>query len=97
MTTLTMMHPGKVLEAEFLAPFHITPFQLASDTGIPYYRIHNIIKGEERITADIALRLSKYFDNSARFWLRLRNAYDLEMAAQDSLLDHIPRFRYSAA
>lgn len=78
MKTLNNIHPGEILKEEFLVPYNITAYRLAKDTFIPQTRISQIVKGKRSITADTALRLSKYFGNSAMFWLRLQNDYDLE-------------------
>jgi addiction module HigA family antidote len=78
MKTLNNIHPGEILKEEFLVPYNITAYRLAKDTFIPQTRISQIVKGKRSITADTALRLSKYFGNSAMFWLGLQNDYDLE-------------------
>jgi antitoxin HigA-1 len=99
MTRLKNIHPGEVLLEEFLTPFGISAYKLAKDIGIPQTRVSEILKGNRRITADTALRLSKYFGNSAKFWLGLQDDYDLEEErnAKSSLLDAIPTVRYTAA
>ena len=66
MTKLKNIHPGEILAEEFLNPFNITAYKLAKDIEIPQTRISEILKGNRRITADTALRLSKYFGNSAK-------------------------------
>lgn len=63
---------------EFLTPLEISAYKLSKDIGIPQTRISEIIRGNRRITADTALRLSKYFENSPKFWLGLQADYDLE-------------------
>jgi antitoxin HigA-1 len=78
MAKLKNIHPGEVLLEEFLIPFEISAYKLAKDIGIPQTRISEIIKGNRRVTADTALRLSKYFGNSAKFWLGLQDDFDLE-------------------
>ncbi|WP_339866703.1 HigA family addiction module antitoxin [uncultured Algoriphagus sp.] len=78
MEKLANIHPGEVLNLEFLEPLNITAYRLSKDLNIPQTRISEIIKGNRRITADTALRLSKYFGNSAKFWLGLQNDYDIE-------------------
>ena len=78
MKTLPNIHPGEILLKEFMKPFNISGYKLSKDIGIPQTRTSEIIKGKRRITADTALRLSKYFGNSAKFWLGLQNDYDLE-------------------
>jgi len=75
---LRNIHPGEVLQEEFLVPLQITAYRLSKDTGIPQTRISEIVKGNRRITADTALRLSRYFGISAKFWLGLQDDYDLE-------------------
>ena len=78
MKSLKNIHPGEVLMEEFLLPLNITAYRLSKDIDIPQTRISEIVKGNRRITADTALRLSKYFGNSAKFWLGLQDDYDLE-------------------
>jgi len=78
MAKLKNIHPGEILAEEFLIPLAITAYRLAKDIGIPQTRVSEIIKGNRRITADTALRLSKYFGNSAKFWLGLQNDFDIE-------------------
>lgn len=78
MEKLRNIHPGEVLNEEFLLPLGISAYRLAKETFIPQTRISEILKGNRRITADTALRLSKFFGNSARFWLGMQNDYDLE-------------------
>lgn len=78
MAKLKNIHPGEILREEFLNPFGISAYKLAKDVIIPQTRISEILKGNRRITADTALRLSKYFGNSAKFWLGLQDDYDLE-------------------
>lgn len=78
MKRLRNIHPGEILQEEFLIPLEISAYRLSKDIGIPQTRISEIIKGNRRITADTALRLSKYFGNSAKFWLGLQNDFDIE-------------------
>jgi len=78
MKRLNNIHPGEVLKEEFLDPLEITAYRLSKGINIPQTRISLIIKGQRRITADTALRLSKYFGTSPQFWLGLQNDYDLE-------------------
>ena len=78
MKKLPNIHPGEVLLEEFLIPMEISQYRLAKDLKIPQTRISQIVKGARRITADTALRLSKYFGTSAKFWLGLQDDYDLE-------------------
>lgn len=78
MEKLANVHPGEILNYEFLEPLEITAYRLSKDLKIPQTRISEIIKGKRRITADTALRLSIYFGNSAKFWLGIQNDYDIE-------------------
>ena len=78
MARLNNIHPGEVLSEEFLKPMSISAYRLSKDIGIPQTRISAILKGRRRISADTALRLSKYFGNSAKFWLGLQDDFDLE-------------------
>jgi addiction module HigA family antidote len=78
MGKLDNIHPGEVLREEFMKPLEITAYRLSKDLGIPQTRISEILKGRRRVSADTALRLSKYFGNSAKFWLGLQDDYDLE-------------------
>jgi len=78
MEKLANIHPGEILFYEFLEPLKITAYRISKDLKIPQTRISEIIKGNRRITADTALRLSIYFGNSAKFWLGLQDDYDIE-------------------
>jgi addiction module HigA family antidote len=78
MQKLNNIHPGEILTEEFLIPMEISVYRLAKETFIPQTRISEIIKGKRRITADTALRFSKFFGTSAKFWLGLQDDYDLE-------------------
>ena len=78
MEKLANIHPGEILLEEFLKPMEISAYRLSKDTEIPQTRISQIIKGNRRITADTALRLSSYFGNSAKFWLGLQDDFDIE-------------------
>jgi len=91
MAKLKNIHPGEILAKEFLVPFNITAYKLAKDIEIPQTRISEILKGNRRITADTALRLSKYFGNSAKFWLGLQDDFDIEeeISTKGSMLKSI--------
>ena len=78
MKKLKNIHPGEILQEEFLIPLEISAYRLSKDIGIPQTRISEIVKGNRRITADTALRLSRYFGNSAKFWLGLQDDFDIE-------------------
>lgn len=99
MKKLKNIHPGEILQQEFLIPLSITAYRLSKDTGIPQTRISAIIRGHRRITADTALRFSKYFGNSAKFWLGLQDDFDIEEESLllKSALKSISRFNTPAA
>ncbi|CAN5364427.1 HigA family addiction module antitoxin [soil metagenome] len=78
MKKLKNIHPGEILQEEFLIPLKISAYRLSKDIGIPQTRVSEIVKGNRRITADTALRLAKYFGNSAKFWLGLQDDFDIE-------------------
>ena len=78
MAKLENIHPGEILKEEFLLPLGISAYKLAKETFMPQTRISEILKGRRRITADTALRLSKFFGTSPKFWLGLQDDYDLE-------------------
>jgi addiction module HigA family antidote len=77
---LKPVHPGEVLVEEFLKPMELSQNRLAIEIGVPARRINEIALRKRAITADTALRLSRYFGNSAQFWLGLQNDYDLDIA-----------------
>ena len=79
MNKLEAIIPGEILNEEFIKGFGISAYKLAKDTKIPATRISEIIKGKRKITVDTALRFSKYFGNSAEFWLNIQNEYDLRI------------------
>ena len=85
---LTPIHPGEVLLEEFLVPMEISQYRLAKDISVPPRRINEIVHGKRSITADTALRLSRYFGTSERFWLNLQTGYDLEVE-RDRLGDRL--------
>jgi len=78
MERLDNVHPGEILNEEFLTPMNISAYRLSKDTEIPQTRISQIIKGKRSITADTALRLSLYFGTSPKFWLGLQDDFDIE-------------------
>jgi addiction module HigA family antidote len=94
MEKLPNIHPGEILLEEFLIPLQITAYKLAKETNIPQTRISEIIKGNRRITADTALRISQFFGNSAKFWLGLQDDFDIEAELNEKSeeLSHIKRF-----
>jgi addiction module HigA family antidote len=78
MKKLPNIHPGEILLLEFLKPLNISAYKLSKETFIPQTRVSQIIKGNRRITADTAIRFSKFFGTSEKFWLGLQDDYDLE-------------------
>jgi addiction module HigA family antidote len=76
---LANVTPGEILEEDFLKPMGLSQYRLAKDIGVSARRINEIIKGERTITADTALRLGRFFNMSAQFWLNLQSHYDLEI------------------
>ena len=99
MPRLKNIHPGEILQEEFLSELGISAYRLSKDIGIPQTRVSEIVKGNRRITADTALRLSLYFGNSPKFWLGLQDDFDLEEErfAKHSELKTIRSFRNNAA
>jgi addiction module HigA family antidote len=80
---LPPIHPGEVLREEFLTPLGLTAYALAKACGVPRTRIERLAREETPITADTALRLSRYFDTTAEFWMGMQAQYDLEHARDD--------------
>jgi addiction module HigA family antidote len=78
MPKLAPIHPGEVLAAEFLEPLGLSQYRLSKEIRVPPRRINEIVLGKRGITADTALRLSRYFGTSERFWLNLQIRFDLE-------------------
>ncbi len=94
MSKLKNITPGEVLLEEFLVTMDISQYRLAKEIGIPQTRVSEIIKGNRRITANTALRLSKFFGNSAKFWLGLQNDYDLENELEAKKIDLMKIHRF---
>src|SRR2546421_6249739 len=76
---LPPIHPGEILLEEFLTPLGVSQYRLAKETSVPPRRINEIVRGLRSVSADTALRLSRYFGTSERFWLNLQTRYDLEV------------------
>lgn len=95
MEKLANIHPGEILNYEFLKPLEISAYRLSKDLQIPHTRISEIIKGKRRITVDTALRLSKNFGNSAKLWLGLQGDYDIE-EEKKSKREELNRIKYYA-
>ena len=77
--TMDPIHPGEILLEEFLEPLNLSQNRLANAIGVPPRRINEIVLGKRRITADTALRMSRYFGTSERFWMNLQSRFDLEL------------------
>ena len=93
---LSPIHPGDILNEEFLVPMKITQYRLARAIGVDPRRVHAIVQGERSITAETALLFSRFFGNSAKFWMGLQSQYDLERE-QDRLADRLEQVpQYSA-
>jgi len=99
MDKIKNIHPGEILQEEFLSPMGLTAYRLSMGIGIPQTRISEIIKGNRRITADTAIRLSNYFGNSVKFWLGLQDDYDVEeeMSKKAKEFKAIKQYKINAA
>src|SRR5690348_15075168 len=78
-TVMAPVHPGEILLEEFLVPLGVSQYRLAKAISVPARRINEIVHGQRRISADTALRLSRFLGTSERFWLNLQARYDLEI------------------
>jgi antitoxin HigA-1 len=87
---LPPIHPGEILLEEFLKPMGISQYKLAKEISVPARRINEIVHGTRAISPDTALRLSRYFSLSERFWLNLQSRYDLEVE-KDRLSDRLEK------
>jgi len=87
---ITPIHPGEILLEEFLKPLSLSQNRLAMDIHVPARRINEIVLGKRRITADTALRISRFFGNSPEFWLGLQMDFDLDIA-EDKLQNRLDR------
>jgi antitoxin HigA-1 len=88
MSKLAPIHPGEVLMEDFIEPLGITQHKVAVAIGVPPRRINEIVHGKRRITADTALRLSRYFGTTDLFWINLQNRYDIQVE-KDALGDSL--------
>ena len=79
---LPPIHPGEILEEEFLRPMNITQYRLAKTIEVDARRVHAIVNGERGISAETALLFSRFFGNSAGFWMGLQSQFDLEVAEE---------------
>lgn len=87
---LVPVHPGEVLREEFLKPLQLTPYAVAAAVRVPRTRIERLAREETPVTADTALRLGKYFNTSAAFWMNMQAQYDLE-TAEDAIAPDIAK------
>ena len=87
---LPPIHPGEILLEEFLKPMGISQYRLAKDISVPARRINEVVHGTRAISPDTALRLSRYFGLSERFWVNLQARYNLEME-KDRLKDRLDK------
>ena len=95
MEKLRNITPGEILLEEFLLPLDITQYRLSKELGIPQTRVSEIIKGNRRISADTAIRLSIFFGNSPKFWLGIQDDYDIESEMHEKSIElkHITRHK----
>ena len=91
-TVMAPVHPGEILQEEFLTPLAVSQYRLAKEIGVPARRINEIVHGQRRISADTALRLARYFGTSERFWMNLQARYDLEVE-KDRLGDSLDEIK----
>lgn len=96
MERLKNVHPGEILEKDFMEPMSLTAYALAKAIGVDQTRISQVIKGKRKVSADTALRLSKFFKMSAEFWLNVQSRYDLEEEKEHNQ-DYIKIKPYEAA
>ena len=96
---LPLVHPGEILQEDFLKPLGITRYRLAKSIGVPQRRIDEICSGKRSISADTALRLARFFGSDARSWMNLQAEYDLEVASiklDDRLERELSPFKQAA-
>ena len=91
MENISNVHPGEILEKEFLEPLNITAYKLSKAIGVQQTRISLIVKGVRGITADTAIRFSKFFGTSPEFWMNLQREYDLRRVKMEikEIVDNI--------
>jgi addiction module HigA family antidote len=83
------IHPGEILLTEFMRPLGLTAYRLAKDLHISTPRVNDLVRGKRGITADTALRLSRYFGNSAQFWIGLQSGHDLWVASRSKAINKV--------
>ncbi len=90
---LEPIHPGEILEKEFLEPLELSQYRLAKEIHVPARRINEIVLGKRAISADTALRLSRYFGNTPHFWMNLQAQYDLDLEEDKLKQRKIPEIK----
>ena len=80
------IHPGDILKTEFMEPLGLSSYRLAKELHVSAPRVNDLVRGKRSVTADTAMRLSRYFGNSTQFWLNLQNKHDIWIAAKDKSL-----------
>lgn len=97
MEEIINIHPGEILQKEFLEPMKISAYKLAKEIGVQQTRIGQIIKGSRSITADSAIRFAKFFGTTEEFWMNLQREYDLRKARAEKQIEfeHIKRFDFA--
>lgn len=95
---LSPIHPGEILQEEFLDPMNVSQSQLARDIDVPHRRINEIVQGKRAITPDTAMRLSVYFGTTAQFWMNLQVNYDLRIISKEreDVYDKLPNISKAA-
>lgn len=95
--TLPPIHPGEILQVEFLDPLGISQSKLARDIDVPHRRVNEIVMGKRAISPDTALRFARYFRTSPEFWLHLQTTFDLRILTKKTRYDHLPQSSSKAA
>ena len=83
------IHPGEILRSEFMEPLGLTAYRLAKELHISAPRVNDLVRGKRGVTADTALRLSRYFGNSAQFWIGLQSGHDLWVASRNKAVNKV--------
>jgi len=96
MADIKTIFPGEILEEEFLVPMGISAYRLAKDIKIPATRVGEMLKGKRRITVNTALRLSKYFGNSAEFWVGIQADFEIR-ESRKALADQLAEIKQAEA
>ena len=95
MSELINVHPGQILQEEFLEPLELTPYRLSKSIGVQQIQISRLIKGQFGISAEMAARLGKFFGNSAEFWMNLNRNHELRKVRQEKkdVIDNIVSYQ----